>query len=250
MRSRQAPGSSWLRQRRTASLICWPLKPKLLLLWPLRVAVRFPTVGAAENSPAKPASTLTLSSPAWCSSLPQATSREQRGLALLPTLLQPAARQSAGIPLPWRLSPSVPGLKLAVVAACSNPSRPIKLPLPASSEAHVACLTCPSMLILIQVSGYLTVHQLKARPLAGVKGWWIVGGTSVSSPALAGVANSAGHFATSSENELTTIYSNLGNTADFHDIAVDYCGPFAGFTSKTGWDFCTGVGSVHGNAGK
>jgi len=84
----------------------------------------------------------------------------------------------------------------------------------------------------------------------GVKGWWIVGGTSVSSPALAGVANSAGHFATSSENELTTIYSNLGNTADFHDIAVDYCGPFAGFTSKTGWDFCTGVGSVHGKAGK
>src|SRR5437764_1499180 len=166
MRSRQAPGSSWLRRRRTASLICWPLKPKLLLLWPLRVAVRFPTVGAAENSPAKPASTLTLSSPAWCSSLPQATSREQRGLALLPTLLQPAARQSAGIPLPWRLSPSVPGLKLAVVAACSNPSRPIKLPLPASSDAHAACLTCPSMLILIQVSGYLTVHQLKARPPA------------------------------------------------------------------------------------
>ena len=84
----------------------------------------------------------------------------------------------------------------------------------------------------------------------GVKGWWIVGGTSVSSPALAGVANSAGHFATSSENELTTIYSNLGNTADFHDIAVDYCGPFAGFTSKIGWDFCTGVGSIHGKAGK
>src|SRR5207244_12764107 len=55
-------------------------------------------------------------------------------------------------------------------------------------------------------------------------------------------------FATSSENELPTIYSNRGDTADVHDIAVDYCGPFAGFTSKTGWDFCTGVGSVHGNA--
>src|SRR5439155_19529020 len=66
----------------------------------------------------------------------------------------------------------------------------------------------------------------------GVKGWWIVGGPSVSSPALAGVANSAGHFATSSENELTTLYSNLGNTAHFHDNAVHYCGPFAGFTSK------------------
>jgi hypothetical protein len=70
------------------------------------------------------------------------------------------------------------------------------------------------------------------------------GGTSVSSPALAGVVNVAGHFATSSENELTTIYSNLGNSADFHDIALEYCGPFAGFTGKAGWDFCTGVGSV------
>ena len=84
----------------------------------------------------------------------------------------------------------------------------------------------------------------------GVKGWWIVGGTSLSAPALAGVVNSAGHFATSSDGELTTIYSNLGNPADFRDIAIDYCGPFAGFSGRTGWDFCTGVGSVHGKAGK
>src|SRR5207247_5673115 len=177
MRWRQAPGSSWLRQRRTASPICRPLKLKLPLLWPLRVAVRFPTVGAAENSPAKPAATLTLSSPAWCSSLPQATSREQRGLALLPTLLQPAARQSAGIPLPWRLSPSVPGLKLAVVAACSNPFRPIKLPLPASSEAHAVCRTCPSTPIPIQARGCLTAHQLEVRRVAvaesGDGGSWV-----------------------------------------------------------------------------
>jgi subtilase family serine protease len=84
----------------------------------------------------------------------------------------------------------------------------------------------------------------------GVKGWWIVGGTSLAAPALAGVINSAGNFATSSESELTTIYSNLGNPADFHDIAIDYCGPFAGLSGKTGWDFCTGVGSVQGKAGK
>src|SRR5215831_13660154 len=62
----------------------------------------------------------------------------------------------------------------------------------------------------------------------GVRGWFILGGTSVSAPALAGVVNSAGHFATSSDSELTTIYSNLGNPADFRDIAIDYCGPFAG----------------------
>ena len=84
----------------------------------------------------------------------------------------------------------------------------------------------------------------------GVRGWWIVGGTSLSAPALAGIVNSSGHFATSSEGELTTIYSNLGNTADFHDITIDYCGPFAGLTAKAGWDFCTGVGSTHGKAGK
>jgi subtilase family serine protease len=84
----------------------------------------------------------------------------------------------------------------------------------------------------------------------GVRGWWIVGGTSLSAPALAGVVNSAGHFATSSDGELTTIYSNLGNPADFRDIATDYCGPFAGLTGRTGWDFCTGVGSIHGKAGK
>jgi kumamolisin len=84
----------------------------------------------------------------------------------------------------------------------------------------------------------------------GVSGWWIVGGTSLSAPALAGVVNSAGHFATSSDGELTTIYSNLGNPADFRDIAIDYCGPFAGLSGRTGWDFCTGVGSVQGKAGK
>ena len=84
----------------------------------------------------------------------------------------------------------------------------------------------------------------------GVRGWWIVGGTSVSSPALAGVVNSAGHFATSSDGELTTIYSNLGNPADFRDIAIDYCGPFAGLSGRAGWDFCTGVGSVQGKVGK
>ena len=84
----------------------------------------------------------------------------------------------------------------------------------------------------------------------GVRGWWIVGGTSLSSPALAGIVNSAGHFATSSDNELTTIYSNLGNPADFRDIAIDYCGPFAGLSGKAGWDFCTGVGSIQGKVGK
>jgi kumamolisin len=81
-------------------------------------------------------------------------------------------------------------------------------------------------------------------------GWNILGGTSVASPALAGIINSAGSFSTSSNAELTTIYGKLGVAADFNDIASDYCGPYAGYNAATGWDFCTGVGSDKGFAGK
>src|SRR5229473_1518683 len=44
----------------------------------------------------------------------------------------------------------------------------------------------------------------------GFSGWLVFGGTSVSSPSLAGIVNLAGG-ATSSVAELATIYSNLGN---------------------------------------
>jgi subtilase family serine protease len=80
--------------------------------------------------------------------------------------------------------------------------------------------------------------------------WWIVGGTSASAPALAGIINRAGHFAASTNAELTTIYANKAVTADFGDITSGYCGPYMGFSAVTGWDYCTGVGRVVGYAGK
>jgi kumamolisin len=80
--------------------------------------------------------------------------------------------------------------------------------------------------------------------------WWVFGGTSVATPSLAGIINRAGHFAPSSGVELTTIYANQANSADFSDITSAYCGPYMGFTATTGWDFCTGVGAVKGYAGK
>lgn len=85
---------------------------------------------------------------------------------------------------------------------------------------------------------------------ANAYGWNIVGGTSVASPALAGIINSAGSFYTSSNAELTTIYGKLGVASDFTDITSGYCGAYAGFSAVTGWDFCTGVGSDKGTAGK
>ena len=84
----------------------------------------------------------------------------------------------------------------------------------------------------------------------GLSGWWIAGGTSVASASLAGVVNSAGHFASSSAAELTMIYGHLGDWADFHDITLGICGPYAGWVATIGWDFCTGVGSVRGYKGK
>ena len=78
-------------------------------------------------------------------------------------------------------------------------------------------------------------------------GWLEVYGTSVASPALAGIINDAGHFDTSSNAENTLIYSNMGFSSYFTDITSGSCGTHS---ATTGWDFCTGVGVDHGLVGK
>jgi subtilase family serine protease len=84
----------------------------------------------------------------------------------------------------------------------------------------------------------------------GLVGWLIFGGTSVSSPSLAGIANLAGgnHGSNPSDSnsELSTIYSGLGGS-NFNDILSGRAGSFR---AGTGWDFVTGVGSNHGTDGK
>jgi kumamolisin len=81
-------------------------------------------------------------------------------------------------------------------------------------------------------------------------GWFIVGGTSASSPNWAGIVNSAGSFAASTNAELTTVYKNLGVGTDFRDITLGECGPYMGYLATSGWDPCTGVGSDQGYKGK
>jgi subtilase family serine protease len=80
----------------------------------------------------------------------------------------------------------------------------------------------------------------------GASGWLVFGGTSVSSPSLAGIVNLAGG-APDTASELATIYSNLGNASDFRDITSGTAGSFS---CTTGWDFVTGVGSDVGLNGK
>jgi subtilase family serine protease len=85
----------------------------------------------------------------------------------------------------------------------------------------------------------------------GPGGWFIVGGTSVSAPSLAGIINAAGRFAASSQAENAFIYRHLFfDREDFRDIQFGNCGLNIGNFAGSGWDFCTGVGSVHGLGGE
>lgn len=76
--------------------------------------------------------------------------------------------------------------------------------------------------------------------------WVQVGGTSVSSPSLAGILNAAGGFSSSSGAELVAMYRELGNKSDFTDITRGN----NTYSCKKGWDFCTGLGTVWTYAGK
>ncbi|HEV2425783.1 MAG TPA: S53 family peptidase [Terriglobia bacterium] len=77
--------------------------------------------------------------------------------------------------------------------------------------------------------------------------WTAVGGTSLSSPALAGIVNAAGHFYRSTAIEQAVLYSNRGNTGVFRDIILGSC---KGYHARTGWDYCTGLGSAQTLVGK
>jgi len=85
---------------------------------------------------------------------------------------------------------------------------------------------------------------------SGNGGWYIVGGTSASSPVWAGIVSAAGSNLGSTNAQLTTIYRNRTNKADYTDIKSGVCGPWNGYLTLNGYDLCTGVGSPLGYAGK
>ncbi len=88
-------------------------------------------------------------------------------------------------------------------------------------------------------------------PMSGTSGtWWLASGTSVSAPGMAGIVNAAGHFYTSTNAELSEVYSQIGVATEFRDIVAGNCGNYAGYLAAKGWDFCTGVGASLGKSGK
>jgi len=85
---------------------------------------------------------------------------------------------------------------------------------------------------------------------SGNGGWYIVGGTSASSPIWAGIVSAAGNNSGSTAAELRTIYRNRSNQTDFSDIRSGVCGPWNGNLTQPGYDLCTGVGSPVGYGAK
>lgn len=95
------------------------------------------------------------------------------------------------------------------------------------------------------------VYVYCSKSCGGGGPWFIVGGTSLSSPLMAGITNNAGHFRTSSAAENTSTYAGLGS-AHFNDIISGKCrnGPgLARVNAVIGWDVCTGVGTPKGKTG-
>ena len=96
------------------------------------------------------------------------------------------------------------------------------------------------------------VYVYDTTPLWGESGWWILGGTSVASPSLAGVVNLAAStggngFAASTAAEEARIYGNLGNLKAYRDITS---GTDGRYSCKVGYDLITGVGVPNGLIGK
>ena len=79
-------------------------------------------------------------------------------------------------------------------------------------------------------------------------GWYSVGGTSWSSPTMAGIVNAAGNKAKGSVAELNMIYGELANPTEYSDDFNDIT--LGGSLCVAGFDKCTGIGSVKGYVGK
>jgi kumamolisin len=104
----------------------------------------------------------------------------------------------------------------------------------------------------------------------GLSGWLVFGGTSVSSPSLAGIVNNAGAFdgGWDGGNNTSSVQSNLysnyatetgstgplsatncsynGSTTPFYDITSGSAGTYP---SGPCWDFASGIGTLRGTTG-
>ncbi|MHB8636694.1 MAG: S53 family peptidase [Fimbriimonadaceae bacterium] len=89
------------------------------------------------------------------------------------------------------------------------------------------------------------VSVYDSLPYQGSSGWQVFGGTSTSTPIVAGMANASGSSRNSSQAQNAALYAALGSSA-FHDITIGTSGIFS---AGPGWDYLTGVGTPNGLGG-
>jgi len=127
---------------------------------------------------------------------------------------------------------------------------------PSYQRTYLASTVCATWRCVPDLSfdsdPYTGVYVYDTFPVDGIEyhAWLVVGGTSAAAPSLAGIVNTSGRFAASTNAELTSIYKNKAVTNDFTDITAGFCGFYMGFSAVAGWDPCTGVGVVNGYTGK
>ena len=85
---------------------------------------------------------------------------------------------------------------------------------------------------------YTGVSVYDSTSCQGMSGWMVFGGTSVSSPCLAGLANASGGFEVDSSHQLQSSYSVASSY--FYDVLTGKAGTFS---AGRGWDFVTGIGT-------
>lgn len=119
-------------------------------------------------------------------------------------------------------------------------------PIPSYQASHKA--------VAAQLGGYRGVPDVSANanPTTGAwvwttfpydgdeTGWFTVGGTSLATPLTAGMTNSLGNFAASSNLQLTELYKAAPFTTD---ITYGACYYYSAYYAAPGWDLCTGMGS-------
>jgi len=89
-----------------------------------------------------------------------------------------------------------------------------------------------------------TLSPVAIYSTTGCGGWCGVGGTSVSSPTLAGITNAAGHFRAHTSAELQQSYLYYKNPGLYRQIFYDVTQGSNGYPgSYFGWDGCTGLGA-------
>jgi kumamolisin len=102
---------------------------------------------------------------------------------------------------------------------------------------------------------YTGVSVYDSTACQGYVNWMVFGGTSVSSPSLAGVANYSGNFSGDDgvQNALYQNYSSVSSggasspyTGDFYDVTSGSAGSYP---AGNDWDFASGIGTVRGVAG-